>query len=831
MSKRICDLMLAGVGLLLSWPLLLVLAVLIKLDSRGPVFFRQERIGKDGQPFQLFKFRTMVDNACSLGPRLTQKRDPRVTRIGQILRWLKLDELPQLMNVLKGEMSLVGPRPEDPHFVRLYTPEQRAVLTVRPGIVGPSQILGRDELELYPEGVDTEQYYISHILPDKLQTDLEYVRHASLRHDLRLMIRGVAVTVFGSLKLKYFRLNRQRISFVILDTALSLGTYLLAFGLKFDWTITLQAVPYLALACASIVFIRPPCLVYFGVYQNILKYLGTTELVAVIKAVTLGTLLISANLFLFAFGSHSRAVLVIDWMLLVVVLFGYRLYLKARAERQSHPRIPALIVGVNNMGEELARELIRNPSLPYIPVGFLDDDPLKWGALIHGVQVKGGIRDLAHVARLKGARMVLIPFSPLPTYGDVGEVVELCRKQRLDYRIVPAIDHLLTGLVQVPRIPGVDPDDLRNASDGGDGDGKNPVEGNKRPALRHRPPSILVTGGAGYIGSCLVRKLLERNYCVRILDNFLYGDQGVRDIAGDPRLEVIEGDIRHLGTMALAARGVHGVIALAALVGDAACELDPEETIGTNYESVKLLADVCRRQGVQRLVFASSCSVYGANPDLLLNEGSWLNPVSLYARTRSQAEEVLLRHSEDFGVVILRLATVFGLSPRMRFDLLVNTLTLHAVVNRKIVVFGGEQRRPNLHVQDAADAVILALEASGEKVQKGIFNVGSNKSNCTILQIAKLVKKHVPQAKLEIKPDVQDQRDYQVGFDKIRYLLGFQPRFTVEDGIREIREALVNGVTPDPAGDIYHNFRYLEKHGLSRAPGRVHPVRAGAAAT
>jgi nucleoside-diphosphate-sugar epimerase len=167
----------------------------------------------------------------------------------------------------------------------------------------------------------------------------------------------------------------------------------------------------------------------------------------------------------------------------------------------------------------------------------------------------------------------------------------------------------------------------------------------------------------------------------------------------------------------------------------------------------------------------------------------------------------------------------------MRFDLLVNTLTLHAVVNRKIVVFGGEQRRPNLHVQDAADAFILALEASGEKVQKGIFNVGSNESNCTILQIAKLVKKHVPQAKLEIKPDVQDQRDYRVGFDKIRYLLGFQPRFTVEDGIREIREALVNGVTPDPAGDIYHNFRYLEKHGLSQAPGRVHPVRAGAAAT
>jgi len=167
----------------------------------------------------------------------------------------------------------------------------------------------------------------------------------------------------------------------------------------------------------------------------------------------------------------------------------------------------------------------------------------------------------------------------------------------------------------------------------------------------------------------------------------------------------------------------------------------------------------------------------------------------------------------------------------MRFDLLVNTLTLHAVVNRKVVVFGGDQWRPNLHVQDAAEAFILALEAPAEKAQKGIFNVGSDESNYAILQVAKLVKKHVPQAELEIKADITDQRDYRVGFDKIRCLLGFQPRFTVEDGIKEVAEALANGLIPNPTADIYHNFRYLEKHGLSRAPGRVHPVRAGAAAT
>lgn len=830
MAKRALDVFLAFIGVVLAWPLLLLIALLIRLDSRGPVFFRQERVGREGKPFQLLKFRSMVDNAYALGPKLTQKRDPRITRIGQILRWLKLDELPQLVNVLKGDMSFIGPRPEDPYFVSLYTEEERAVLSVRPGIVGPSQIKGRDELEQYPEGVDTEQYYIKHILPAKLQTDLAYVRRASLWYDLRLLIGGIAVTVFGSFKSDYFRLNRQKLFFLGLDTVLSLSAYLLAFGLMFDWTITSHAIPYLTLACISIVLFRPPCFVYCGLYQNILKYLGTTEFTAVVKAVTLGSALTSANLFLLGFGSHSRAVLTIDWMLLVILLFGYRLCLKARAEHGSRPRTPALIVGVTNMGEELARELIRNPSLPFTPIAFLDNDPLKWGALIHGVRVQGGIKDLTQVARLTGARMVLIPYPNLPTNGDLHEMIRQCREHRLEYRAIPALDHLLNGSFPLPEDPDAQAKELRGAHRHAHSNEQEPVRGEKRTAFPHEPPLILVTGGAGYVGSWLVRKLLERNYRVRILDSLLYGDQGLCDIADNSRLEVIEGDIRHLWTMARATKGVSGVIALAAFVGDAACELDPEETITTNYESVRLLADVCRRQGIQRVVFASSCSVYGANSALVLNEGSWLNPVSLYARTRIQAEEVLLQCCESFEVVILRLATVFGLSPRMRFDLLVNTLTLNAVVNRRMQIFGGEQWRPNLHVRDAADAFILALEAPREKVQKGIFNVGSNESNFTIAQIADLVKRHVGQVKMEIKAEQIDQRNYRVGFDKIRYVLGFQPRFTVEDGITEIAEALVRGLIQDPAADIYHNYRCLARQRPSQTVEMIRPVLAGTAA-
>jgi lipopolysaccharide/colanic/teichoic acid biosynthesis glycosyltransferase len=198
-AKRIFDVLISGLGLLLLAPLLAVIALLIRLDSPGPVLFRQTRVGHHGRPFAILKFRTMVDGAYRAGARLTAPGDPRVTRVGSVLRWLKLDELPQLFNVVRGEMSLIGPRPEDPHFVGLYTAEQRQVLSVRPGIVGPSQIEGRNEVESYPEGVtDLEAYYVRHILPVKLERDLEYVRHASLRDDMSLLFRGLWVTVAGA---------------------------------------------------------------------------------------------------------------------------------------------------------------------------------------------------------------------------------------------------------------------------------------------------------------------------------------------------------------------------------------------------------------------------------------------------------------------------------------------------------------------------------------------------------------------------------------------------------------------------------------------------------
>jgi nucleoside-diphosphate-sugar epimerase len=323
---------------------------------------------------------------------------------------------------------------------------------------------------------------------------------------------------------------------------------------------------------------------------------------------------------------------------------------------------------------------------------------------------------------------------------------------------------------------------------------------------------VLVTGGAGYIGSHLVRKLLARGFRVRVLEKFLYGDQGLRDVEGERGLEIRNGDICSRRDMLAAVKDARAVIALAALVGDPACEIDHDETMRTNFESTKVLLEAGRQGGVQRLVFASSCSVYGANGDGLLDENSWLNPVSLYARTRIMSEELLTRERGDLETIILRLSTVCGLSPRMRFDLMVNTITARAVVDGQVRILGPSQWRPHIHVQDAAEAFLCAaVDARPEFAQGNIYNTGGDTENFTIAEVAEKVTAAIPNVQVEYVDGVDDLRSYRVSFARIREGLGFVPQLTVDDAIREIREALESGAVTNYADDIYSNLKWLRR--------------------
>jgi len=327
---------------------------------------------------------------------------------------------------------------------------------------------------------------------------------------------------------------------------------------------------------------------------------------------------------------------------------------------------------------------------------------------------------------------------------------------------------------------------------------------------------VLVTGGAGYIGSHLVRKLLQHGYRVRVLDKFLYGEQGIAELRGDPHVELRYGDICNIRDVVQAVNGVRAVVALAALVGDAACDLDPREALTTNFESTRCLLESCREIGVQRLVFASSCSVYGANGDEVLRERSHLNPVSLYARTRIMSEEVLLGEHGGVEVVILRLATVCGLSPRMRFDLMVNTITARASVEGRVRIVGANQWRPHLHVQDAADAFLRAVDAPSSAAAGQVFNVGGDHLNFTIGQVAEKVVAQLPGTVVEYVDGIDDRRSYRVAFDRIRTQLGFVPQRTVDDAITEVRTLLQGGAVPDYGDDVYHNVKLLQRHSRAR---------------
>jgi lipopolysaccharide/colanic/teichoic acid biosynthesis glycosyltransferase len=194
-GKRLFDLVVSAVGLVLLSPLLVLLAIWIKLDSPGPVLYRGLRVGKDGRLFHMLKFRGMVANAHQAGPGITAKGDPRVTGAGRMLRASKLDELPQLINVLRGEMSMVGPRPEDPRYVELYSPEQQRILSVRPGITSLASIEYRHEEELLAKG-GGDAFYVQVLMPRKLEIDLAYLERATLWSDLQVLWMTVASVFF-----------------------------------------------------------------------------------------------------------------------------------------------------------------------------------------------------------------------------------------------------------------------------------------------------------------------------------------------------------------------------------------------------------------------------------------------------------------------------------------------------------------------------------------------------------------------------------------------------------------------------------------------------------
>lgn len=320
--------------------------------------------------------------------------------------------------------------------------------------------------------------------------------------------------------------------------------------------------------------------------------------------------------------------------------------------------------------------------------------------------------------------------------------------------------------------------------------------------------NVLVTGGAGYVGSTLLPQLLARGHRVRVLDALLHGGQGLLGVWADPAFEFRRGDVRDLRMVREAVQGMDAVVHLAAIVGDPACARNPELARAVNLDASVALIDASRQAGVGRLVFASTCSNYGrmADADTYLEETSALAPVSLYAETKVAVERAVLEGACDgFCATPLRFATVFGASPRMRFDLTVNEFTAELLTTGKLVVFGEQFWRPYVHVRDAARAILAVLEADPAAVSGEVFNVGATEENYQKQQLVDLIRPCVPRAEVEYVHRAEDPRDYRVSFTKIRQRLGFEITRRVPDGIREVAALITSGAIADLSHPSYRN--------------------------
>jgi nucleoside-diphosphate-sugar epimerase len=332
----------------------------------------------------------------------------------------------------------------------------------------------------------------------------------------------------------------------------------------------------------------------------------------------------------------------------------------------------------------------------------------------------------------------------------------------------------------------------------------------------HAMRTVLVIGGAGYIGSALIPKLLEAGYHVRLIDMLWYSTSPIQKVIHHPHLEIRQTDFRQVDQVVEAMQNVDAVIHLGAIVGDPACALDEELTIEVNLMATRMIAEVAKGSGVRRFIFASTCSVYGAS-DNYLDERSALNPVSLYAHSKIASEQVLQNMGGvDFSPIILRFATIYGLSGRTRFDLVVNLLTAKAVMDGQITIFGGNQWRPFLHVDDAALALLKVLQAPLAVVHNQIFNVGSDEQNYTINQIGEIILKLVPTATVVNKESDTDRRNYRVKFSKIRQVLHFAPQWNVAQGVQQVIAAIRSGQVTDYHDAQYSNVKFLSEEGLTR---------------
>jgi len=441
MITRTIDIIFSLLGLLLLLFMLPWIALLIKLDSRGPVFYRCKRVGQGGKLFQMYKFRTMCKTPVNWGSSVSPQGDPRVTSVGGVLRRLKLNEFPQFINILKGDMTLIGPRPEAPDLAAAYPESAKIIFSVKPGLAGPNQILGRNEEELYPPGVDPIKFYIEHILPQKLPLDLAYIRDKSFLKNLKYLLLSLKVTVTGAISRRHLTDNRSQIYQMLTDMALCLLSFCIAHHLRYEGFVDPGSRKFFYGILPWIVLVRLPTFIYYGFYHTLIRHLSFYDIKVVIKGVAISSLLLICGSFflgLVIYG-YSRAVFLIDCFCLTTLLVGYRavlmkLYLRHKARTSTEDKRMVLIWGAGDAGELCLRYLQKDKHTDYEVAGFIDDEPLKQNRRINGVKVLGNRHHLKVLKQLYKTQEIFLAMHNISKV-ELLQSLKICRDLQLEAKL------------------------------------------------------------------------------------------------------------------------------------------------------------------------------------------------------------------------------------------------------------------------------------------------------------------------------------------------------------------------------------------------------------
>ncbi|TRZ50664.1 hypothetical protein D4S03_06325 [bacterium] len=441
MITRIIDILVSLLGLIGLTIMLPFVALLIKLNSRGPVFYSCDRVGLGGRIFKMYKFRTMYETPAALGPSVSPMGDPRVTPVGRLLRRLKLNEIPQFINLLKGEMTLFGPRPESPDLAAAYPEEARKIFTVKPGLIGPNQIQGRNEEESYPRGVDPITYYIETLLPLKLPLDLQYIEDRSFLKNFKLFFQAIWVILTGALGRRHLFDNWTQILLLLGDVLLCLASFTLAHLMRYDGLGPAYdlAVFYKILPLA--VLVRLPVFFYLGFYHTLIRYLSLSDIKRVIKGVAASSLaLIGIAFILGIIWGYSRGVFLIDWFCLTFMLTGYRLLAWRYRQYQRSKTLPnfektnVLIWGAGDCGELCLRFLKKERQPAYEVMGFIDDDSRKRGRRIHGRKILGDHHQLGLLSQLYKITKIFVAIAAIPQH-ELKKVFRTCQHLGIEVEV------------------------------------------------------------------------------------------------------------------------------------------------------------------------------------------------------------------------------------------------------------------------------------------------------------------------------------------------------------------------------------------------------------